>query len=36
VSRLLSRFQREELLAVQQRDVEIRNAAALRAMVGHW
>ena len=36
VSRLLSRFQREGLLAVQQRDVEIRDAAALRAMVGHW
>jgi CRP/FNR family transcriptional regulator len=36
VSRLLSRFHREGLLAVQQRDVEIRDAAALRAMVGQW
>jgi CRP/FNR family transcriptional regulator len=36
VSRLLSRFHREGLLTVQQRDVEIRDAAALRAMVGHW
>jgi CRP/FNR family transcriptional regulator len=36
VSRLLSRFHREGLLTVQQRDVEIRNAAALRAMVGQW
>lgn len=36
VSRLLSRFQREGLLAVQQRDVEIRNAERLREMVGHW
>jgi CRP/FNR family transcriptional regulator len=36
VSRLLSRFQREGLLAVQQRDVAIRNAERLREMVGHW
>jgi CRP/FNR family transcriptional regulator len=36
VSRLLSRFHREGLLAVQQRDVEIRDAVALRAMVGQW
>lgn len=36
VSRLLSRFQREGLLAVQQRDVEIRNVERLREMVGHW
>jgi len=36
VSRLLSRFQREGLLTVQQRDVVIRNAERLREMVGHW
>jgi CRP/FNR family transcriptional regulator len=36
VSRLLSRFQREELIAVHQRDVEIRNKTALMEMVGHW
>jgi CRP/FNR family transcriptional regulator len=36
VSRLLSRFQREELIAVHQRDVEIRNPDRLREMVGHW
>jgi len=36
VSRLLSRFQREGLLGVQQRDVEIRDADRLRSMVGHW
>ena len=36
VSRLLSRFQREGLLAVQQRDVEIRNTDRLMEMVGHW
>jgi len=36
VSRLLSRFQREALIAVHQRDVEIRNAVRLQEMVGHW
>ena len=36
VSRLLSRFHRDGLLVVRQRDVEILDAAALRAMVGHW
>jgi CRP/FNR family transcriptional regulator len=36
VSRLLSRFQREELIAVHQRDVEIRNKTALMEMMGHW
>jgi CRP/FNR family transcriptional regulator len=36
VSRLLSRFQREGLLAVQQRDVEIRSTDRLMEMVGHW
>ena len=36
VSRLLSRFQREGLIAVHQRDVELRNSARLLEMVGHW
>jgi CRP/FNR family transcriptional regulator len=36
VSRLLSRFQREDLIAVHQREVEIRDAGRLREMVGHW
>lgn len=36
VSRLLSRFQREGLLGIQQREVEIRSADRLREMVGHW
>lgn len=36
VSRLLSRFQREGLIGVQQRDVELKEAGRLREMVGHW
>lgn len=36
ISRLFSRFQREGLLAVQQRDVELVNAERLMTMVGHW
>jgi len=36
VSRVLSRFQREGLVHVQQRDVELKNATALRDLVGHW
>jgi CRP/FNR family transcriptional regulator len=36
VSRLLSRFQREGLVAVHQRDIEIRKADSLREMVGQW
>jgi CRP/FNR family transcriptional regulator len=36
VSRLLSRFQREGLIAVKQREVEIRNAAGLRELIGYW
>ena len=36
VSRLLSRFQREGLITVQQRDIEFRNAERLMEMVGHW
>jgi CRP/FNR family transcriptional regulator len=34
VSRLLSRFQREALIAVQQREIELRNPARLREIVG--
>jgi len=33
---MLSRFQREELIAVRQRDVELRNTDGLMEMVGHW
>lgn len=36
VSRLMSRFQREGLIGVQQRDVELKDSARLREMVGHW
>lgn len=36
VSRLMSRFQKEALIGVQQRDVEIKQPARLREMVGHW
>ena len=36
VSRLFSRFQREGLIGVQQRDVELRSIERLREMVGHW
>ena len=36
VSRLLSRLQREGLIAVHQRDVEIRQPDRLMEMVGHW
>jgi CRP/FNR family transcriptional regulator len=36
VSRLLSRFQREGLIAVHQRDVEILGKERLMEMVGHW
>ncbi len=36
VSRILSRFQRDGLVAVQQRDIEITKADNLREMVGHW
>ena len=35
VSRLFSRFQREGLLGLHQRDVEIRNPEGLRSLVGH-
>ena len=36
VSRLFSRFQRDGLVAVHQRDIEIHDADRLREMVGHW
>jgi CRP/FNR family transcriptional regulator len=36
VSRLFSRLQRDGLIAVQQRNVEIRDADRLSEMVGHW
>jgi CRP/FNR family transcriptional regulator len=36
VSRLFSRFQREGIVGVQQRDIEIKEAVRLREMVGHW
>ena len=36
VSRLMSRFQREGLIAANQREVELKNAAALADIVGHW
>jgi CRP/FNR family transcriptional regulator len=36
VSRLLSRFQREGLVAVHQRDIEILGKERLMEMVGHW
>jgi CRP/FNR family transcriptional regulator len=36
VSRLLSRFQREGLVAVHQRDIEILGKDRLMEMVGHW
>ena len=36
VSRLLSRLQREGLIAVRQRDIEIRDKDRLLERVGHW
>ena len=36
VSRLLSKFQRDGVLAVRQRDIEIREADRLREMMGSW
>jgi len=36
VSRLMSRFQKEALICVQQREIEIRQPERLREMVGHW
>jgi len=36
VSRLLSRFQREGLIAAQQREIELKDFDALMEIVGHW
>lgn len=36
VSRLLSRFQREGLVAAQQREVELKHPDGLMEIVGHW
>ncbi len=36
VSRLLSRFQRDNLIAAHQREIELKNVAALKEIVGHW
>lgn len=36
VSRLLSRFQREGLVGMQQREVELKDADRLMKLVGHW
>lgn len=36
VSRLFSRFHRDGLIGLQQRDVELRNVDGLMEMVGHW
>jgi hypothetical protein len=36
VSRLLSRFQREGIVTVHQRDIEILVKDRLMEMVGHW
>jgi len=36
VSRLMSRFHRAGLIAVQQRDIELNDADGLMELVGHW
>jgi CRP/FNR family transcriptional regulator, anaerobic regulatory protein len=36
VSRLFSKFQKEAVIGLQQRDIEIKEPARLREMVGHW
>jgi CRP/FNR family transcriptional regulator len=36
VSRLMSRFQRAGLIAVQQRDIELNDVDGLMELVGHW
>jgi CRP/FNR family transcriptional regulator, anaerobic regulatory protein len=36
VSRLLSRFHRDGLIGARQREIELKNAAALKEIVGHW
>ena len=35
ISRVLSRFQREGLIGVHQREIELKNAGSLRDLVGH-
>ncbi len=36
VSRLLSRLQRDGLIAARQREIELKNVEALKDVVGHW
>jgi len=36
VSRLMSRFQREGLVSVRQREIELNDIERLMALVGHW
>ena len=36
VSRLITRFQREGLIVVQQREIELKDAGALANLVGQW
>jgi CRP/FNR family transcriptional regulator len=36
VSRLLSRLQRDGLIAARQREIELKNPEALKDVVGHW
>jgi CRP/FNR family transcriptional regulator, anaerobic regulatory protein len=36
VSRMLSRFHREELITVRQREIELTDAVGLANLVGHW
>jgi len=36
ISRLMSRFQRAGLIAVQQRDIELNDVDGLMELVGHW
>ena len=36
VSRLMSRFHKEALISVRQREIEIKQPARLREMIGHW
>jgi CRP/FNR family transcriptional regulator len=36
VSRLFSRLQRDGLITAHQREIELKDVAALREKVGHW
>jgi CRP/FNR family transcriptional regulator len=36
VSRVLSRLQKEGLVAAQQREIELKDVGALQEKVGHW